>query len=310
MGKTLVTGGAGLVGTAIKKIVGDDTRYHFTNSSEADLSQYQSCYDLFKKHKPTKVIHLAANVGGLYKNMNDKVNMLEKNIEINLNVVKCSHLFGVERLIGCLSTCIFPDKTTYPINETMLHDGPPHWSNDAYAYSKRLLEVQCKTYREQHGSNFMCIIPTNVYGPHDNFSLTDGHVIPSLIHRCYIAKQNGEDFVVSGTGKPLRQFIYSTDLARLVIRVLDDGKTNESLILSPDPDDEISVGYVAELIAEEFGYSSRLKYDVSRSDGQHRKTADNGRLKELYSDLGLLDIREGIRRTVRWFIDNYDNCRR
>lgn len=310
MEKILITGGRGLVGSAIKNIVKNDTNYHFTNSSEADLSQYQSCYDLFKKHQPTKVVHLAANVGGLFKNINEKVNMLEQNIQINLNVVKCSHLFGVKKFIGCLSTCIFPDKTTYPINEKMLHDGPPHRSNDAYAYAKRLLEIQCKAYREQYGSNFMCIIPTNIYGPHDNFSLTDSHVIPGLIHKCYLAKEKGEDFVVSGTGRPLRQFIYSEDLAKLILWILKNDEINESLILSPDPKDETSIGKIAELIAKEFDYSDRLKYDTSKSDGQYRKTADNGRLKELYGDLDLLDISIGIKRTVEWFRNNYENCRK
>jgi GDP-L-fucose synthase len=310
MDKILITGGRGLVGSAIKYIVGDDPIYHFTNSEEADLSQYQSCYDLFRKHQPTKVIHLAANVGGLFKNIVEKVDMLEKNIQINLNVVKCSHLFGVKRFIGCLSTCIFPDKTTYPIDESMLHAGAPHWSNDAYAYAKRLLEIQCKTYREQYGSNFMCIIPTNIYGPHDNFNLTDSHVIPGLIHKCYLAKQNGEDFIVSGTGCPLRQFIYSQDLAKLIVWILKNENINESLILSPNPQDEISIGEIAELIANEFDYLDRLMYNTIKSDGQYRKTADNSRLRKLYGDLDLINIREGIKQTVKWFRDNYDFCRK
>lgn len=306
----LITGGRGLVGSAIKDIVGNNTKYHFTNSREADLSQYQDCFNLFKKYKPTKVIHLAANVGGLFKNINEKVDMLEKNIEINLNVVKCSHIFGVKRFIGCLSTCIFPDKTTYPINETMLHQGPPHYSNDAYAYAKRILEIQCTAYREQYGSNFICIIPTNIYGPNDNFSLMDSHVIPGLIHRCYLAKQSGEDFIVSGTGKPLRQFIYSKDLARLMVWLLDQPNINESLILSPDPEDETSIGMIAELIAQEFDYLDKLRYDTSKSDGQYRKTADNDRIKKLYGELNLMEISDGIKRTVRWFRENYDQCRK
>ena len=147
--KILITGGRGLVGSAIKDIVGDDPKYHFTNSLEYALSLYESCYNVLTKYQPTKFIHLAGNLGGLFINMNAKVDMLEKNIEINLTVVKCSHIFGVQRFIGCLSTCIFPDILSYPINETMLHQGPPHQSNDAYAYAKRMLEIQCKDYQEQ-----------------------------------------------------------------------------------------------------------------------------------------------------------------
>lgn len=121
--------------------------------------------------------------------MNYKVDMLEKNVLINFNVIKCSYEVQVEKLICMLSTCIFPDKTTYPIDETMLHDGPPHTSNHAYAYAKRVLEIHCRAYNEQYNTNFCCIIPTNIYGPHDNYSLQDGHVIPALIHKCYLAKK-------------------------------------------------------------------------------------------------------------------------
>ena len=310
MEKILITGGTGLLGTAINKIVGINNNYHFTNSNEVDLYQYKSCQKLFEKHKPTKVVHLAANVGGLFKNINQKVDMLEKNIIINYNVVKCSHEFGVKKFIGCLSTCIFPDNTTYPINENMLHDGAPHSSNYAYAYAKRMLEIQCRIYREQYGDNFMCIIPTNIYGPHDNFNLNDSHVIPGLIHKCYLAKKEGGDFLVSGTGKPLRQFIYSDDLAKIIIWLLDNIEFNENLIISPDKDDETSIGKIAELIANEFNYLDKLRYDTSKSDGQYRKTADNNKLKQMYGNLDLINIKEGIKRTVKWFEDNYDICRK
>ena len=310
MVRVLVTGGRGLVGQAIKEQVGTDQNYHFTHSQEADLSDYDSCYQLFTQYQPSQVIHLAANVGGLFKNMKQKVEMLEKNLLINYHVVKCCHLFGVTRLVGCLSTCIFPDQTTYPIKETMLHQGPPHHSNDAYAYAKRMLEIQCAAYREQYGSNFMCVIQTNIYGPYDNFSLTESHVIPGLIHRCYLAKQAGQDFIVSGTGRPLRQFIHSQDLARLIVWLLDHTDINESLILSSDPEDEISIKEIATLIAQEFNYSHRVRYDTSKSDGQYRKTADNGRIRKLYGKLNLIPISTGIKQTVSWFRENYDQCRK
>ena len=103
----------------------------------------------------------------------------------------------------------------------MLHNGPPHFSNDAYAYAKRLLEIQCKAYREQYSDNFVCVIPTNIYGPYDNFNLTDAHVIPSLIHKFWLAKKESKPFVIAGSGKPLRQFIYSEDLAKLILWVLE-----------------------------------------------------------------------------------------
>ena len=177
MEKILVTGGTGLVGNAIEKISNDyNYQFVFLSSKDCDLTNLNETQSLFQKHNPDFVIHLASNVGGLFKNMNFKVEMYEKNSLINCNVLKCCHDFHVKKVISCLSTCIFPDKTTYPINEEMLHNGPPHHSNEAYAYAKRMLEVHSKAYQSQYGDNFICIIPTNIYGEHDNYSLEDGHV--------------------------------------------------------------------------------------------------------------------------------------
>jgi len=126
----------------------------------------------------------------------------------------------VEKCVSCLSTCIFPDKTSYPIDETMIHNGPPHDSNYGYAYAKRMIDVQNRAYHDQHGRQFTSVIPTNIYGPHDNFNQQDGHVIPGLIHKTYLAIKAGEDMTAWGSGTPLRQFIYSKDLARLFIWTL------------------------------------------------------------------------------------------
>lgn len=329
--KILVTGGSGLVGQAIKNIVNEHDEndknnhsYLFLSSADCDLTNYQATYDFFEKYKPDYVIHLAAYVGGLFRNMNHKVEMYEKNIQINHNVVKICHEFRVKKVICCLSTCIFPDKTTYPIDETMLHNGPPHNSNDAYAYAKRMLEVQCRAYNEQYGSNFICVIPTNIYGEYDNFSLSDGHVIPALIHKCYLAKQRGEKFVVCGTGKPLRQFIYSIDLAKLMLLILERYQEKTPIILSVDEKDETSIADVARLIAKEFDYEHMLDFDASYSDGQYKKTANNTKLKKVLekiqnepeiksgSKFKFTPLSEGLPNTIKWFIENYDcdHCRK
>ena len=311
--KILVTGGTGLVGSAIKKLQNNYPNYDIcvTNSRECDLTDLSLTDNYFYHVKPDFVIHLAACVGGLFKNMNYKVDMLEKNVAINMNVLKCSHKYRVKKVVSCLSTCIFPDKTTYPINETMLHNGPPHHSNDAYAYAKRMLEVQSKAYREQYGCNFVCVIPTNIYGPNDNFSLEDGHVIPSLIHRCFLNKKNNEEFIVRGTGKPLRQFIYSEDLAQLIMWVLQNYNEKDSIILSVDEKDEVSIGDVATLIAKEFDYDKQMGYDNSFSDGQYKKTADNSKLNSVMGEkYNFTGIKEGIKKTVKWFQENYEICRK
>ena len=261
-------------------------------------------------YNPYYVIHLAACVGGLFKNMACKVDMYEKNILINTNVLKVCHEIKVKKLISCLSTCIFPDKTTYPIDETMLHDGPPHTSNDAYAYAKRMLQVQSKAYQEQYSDNFICIIPTNIYGPHDNFNLQDSHVIPGLIHKCYLAKKENKPFIIAGSGTPLRQFIYSEDLAILILWTLESYNKLEPIILSVPENLEKSINFIATCIAKEFNYENNMEFDTDKPDGQFKKTADNSKLMSYIKSFQFTPIEEGITKTVDWFINNYNQCRK
>ena len=309
--KVLVTGSSGLVGSAIKNISPNyPYDFIFVSSRDADLTDYKQTWNLFNKHNPDYVIHLTACVGGLFKNMNYKVDMFEKNTLINFNVVKYSHTFKVKKLICCLSTCIFPDKTTYPINETMLHDGPPHSSNDAYAYAKRMLEIHCKTYQDQFDDNFICVIPTNIYGPNDNYNLEDGHVIPALTQRCYLAKKEGKPFRVLGSGTPLRQFIYSDDLAKLFMWTLENYNEKESLILSVGEKNEVAIKDVALEIAKSFNYEHMMEFDTRYSDGQYKKTADNSKLMNLIGDFEFTRIDQGIRKNTEWFIKNFEDARK
>ena len=310
--KILVTGGTGLVGTAIKKIHKKYPKYQFffISSQDCNLENLKDTKRMFEKIIPDFVIHLAACVGGLYKNINYKVDMFEKNVLINYNVLKCCHDFKVKKCISCLSTCIFPDNTTYPINEEMLHNGAPHTSNDAYAYAKRMLEIHSKAYQQQYDDNFICVIPTNIYGPNDNYHLQDAHVIPALIHKCYLNKKAGEKFIVRGTGKPLRQFIYSEDLAKLFMWVLEKYQQKESIILSVSEKQEVSIKYVSEQIAKCFDYQHMIEFDSSFSDGQYKKTADNSKLIQLHGEYKFISIEEGIQKSVEWFISNYQTCRK
>ncbi|KAM6411157.1 GDP-L-fucose synthase isoform 2-T2 [Pluvialis apricaria] len=212
--RILVTGGTGLVGKAIEKVVADgegrpDEKWIFVSSRDADLTNAAATKALFEQHKPTHVIHLAAMVGGLFKNIRYNLDFWRRNVHINDNVLHSAYETGVQKVVSCLSTCIFPDKTTYPIDESMIHNGPPHSSNFGYSYAKRMIDIQNRGYFEQHGCRFTAVIPTNVFGPHDNFNIEDGHVLPGLIHKVYLAKQTGSALTVWGTGKPRRQFIYS-----------------------------------------------------------------------------------------------------
>lgn len=310
----LVTGGTGLVGKAIESVVNEQAvaneTWFFASSKDADLRDKASTKALFEKVKPTHVIHLAAMVGGLFRNLKYKVEFYRENVMINDNVMECSREFNVTKLVSCLSTCIFPDKTTYPIDETMVHNGPPHSSNAGYAYAKRMIDVMNKCYNEEYGCNFTSIIPTNIYGPHDNFCIEDGHVIPGLIHKCYTAKKNGTDLTIWGTGSPLRQFIYSHDLAKLTVWVMRSYHSPEPIILSVGEEDEVSIADVARSVATAMDFQGKIVFDTTKSDGQFKKTASNTKLKQLYPEFKFTPIDEGLKASCKWFEENYDVARK
>jgi len=313
----LVTGGSGLVGQAVRMMVEEDANeksenWIFLSSKNGDLTKMEDCKALFEKHKPTHVLHLAAFVGGLYRNMKFPVDFWNNNVNMNQNVMVCAHEYGVKKLVSCLSTCIFPDKTSYPINETMIHNGPPHNSNEAYAYAKRMIDVMNRSYFKQYGKIFTSVIPTNIYGPYDNFHLEHSHVIPGLIHKCYLAKNEGKEFTCFGTGKPLRQFIYSKDLARLMIWTVNSYDQVDPLILSVDEAAEISIKTVVDTIVDKMEYKGEVTWDSSFSDGQFKKTASNEKLRKLLPNFKFTSFADGVAETVKWFNDNYDEpiCRR
>ncbi|OBZ66782.1 GDP-L-fucose synthase [Grifola frondosa] len=308
MSVILVTGGTGLVGTAIQHVIETEPegsrfgkrpneRWVFVGSSEADLRDQEQTRKLFEKYKPTHVIHLAA------------FDFLRDNLLINDNVLHNAHVFGVKKVISCLSTCVYPDKVTYPLDETKIHLGLPHESNFGYAHAKRLVDVQNHAYKDQYGCNFTSAIPTNIFGPHDNFDLEGSHVIPGLMHKCYLAKKNNTPFVVWGSGKPLRQFIYSYDLAKLFVWMLHEYDDVEPLILSVGEDEEISIKQVADAIVKAMDFKGEYVFDSTKADGQFRKPASNKKLLSLIGDFEFTPYEEALNSTVQWFLKNYDNAR-
>lgn len=224
--------------------------------------------------------------------------------------MECCRIYKVQKLVSFLSTCIFPDATSYPIDETMLHDGPPHSSNEGYAYAKRLIDTMNRAYAEEYGCNFTSIIPTNIYGPHDNFSIENGHVIPGLIHKCFIAKQNGEDFCIWGSGTPLRQFIYSMDLAELTVWVMRNYHSPEPITLSVNEEDEVSIKDVALAVAKAMKFEGNVVFDTTKADGQFKKTASNAKLRQYLPDYEFTSIDDGVQQTVDWFVENYETARK
>lgn len=329
--KILVTGGSGLVGTSIQKLIKNDddnnNEYIFISSKDCDLTDLKQVFSFFASHSFQYIIHLAANVGGLYKNMRMNVEMLSDNLKINENVLAACHHFNIQRGIFCLSSCVFPhEPSCFPMNEMMLHESPPHSSNEGYAYSKRLLEVQCRNYNKQYGREYICVIPVNLYGPYDNFKLGDAHVIPELIHRMYNSVNEErkylnmqEDiqeetlFEIYGTGTPLRQFLYVDDFAEIILELLASYpsqyiKEEKCSIICCN--DEVTIKDVAFLIAHFIGLKGeKIAFDTSKSDGCLRKTVSNKFFKSLYPNFKFTSLTNGLNTTIDWFKENYPNIR-
>lgn len=312
MQKILVTGSNGLVGNAIKDVSKTHCEYNqyqfiFLTRKDCDLTDYKSTFNCIQKYKPDYVINLAANVGGLFKNIRQKVQMFEDNMLMNINILKSCKENNVNNIINVLSTCIFPDKIKYPINEEDIHKGEPHTSNEGYAYAKRMVDILSKAYKEQYNLNVINIIPTNIYGENDNFDLEDSHVIPALIHKFYNAKKNNSKVIIKGTGKPLRQFIYSKDLAKVMLELIKNNIILDRIIVAPNESDEISIKKLVDIISKHFDY---YNYEFENSeDGQYKKTASNSLLQKNL-DIKFIDINIGIQNTIEWFQNNFESCRK
>jgi len=271
---------------------------------------YIFAHYLFIRHPSPPFLPQHTHTHVLYIYVYIQVEFYRENMLINDNIMENCRLHNVTKLVSMLSTCIFPDKTAYPIDETMLHDGPPHPSNEGYAYAKRLIDTMNRAYAEEYGCNFTAIIPTNVYGPYDNYSIEDGHVIPGLIHKCYLAKRDNTAFTIWGSGSPLRQFIYSADLAELTVWVMREYHSPDPITLSVDECAEVSIRDVAMSVARAMEFNGEIVFDTAKSDGQHKKTASNKKLRGLRPDYNFTTMDEGVQKAVDWFIANYDSARK
>jgi GDP-L-fucose synthase len=300
--KILITGGNGLVGSEF-----EGKKYFKPSSKEFNLTDKNQTYSLLLKNFDS-VIHCAAKVGGVGGNMKYKGEFFYDNIMMNTNIIEGARLTNVKNLVCFLSTCIFPDKIDYPLTESKIHLGPPHFSNDAYAYAKRMADIQIRAYKEQYGLNYKSVIPTNIYGPNDNYNLENGHVIPSLIHKCYLARENKTDFIVWGSGKPMREFIFSKDVAKLTEWVLHNYNENEPIILSTS--DEISIKNVVDIIVELMNFKGNVAFDSSKPDGQYRKPSDNSKIKNYLPDFKFTSLYDGLKETIEFFENNYNFIRK
>lgn len=307
MKKILVTGGSGLVGQALRRCWSSfDTEMVFLSSNDGDLRSADVTRSLFSRIRPDAVIHLAAKVGGVKANMNAQADFLNDNVRINSNVLEVARMAGVDRLLAMCSTCVFPEKAELPLCEDRMHGGPPHPSNYGYAFAKRLLVEQCRAMNDQYGTHYQALIPCNLYGPFDNFNLKSSHVIPALIRKMWEAEKERRPMVVWGTGTPLREFLFSRDLAKICLQLVDS-KLTEPVIVSPSI--EVTIKRVVEMIAGALPFMGEITYDATQPDGQPCKPASNARLMSIFPNLRFTTLADGLDLTVRWFRENYGRLR-
>lgn len=297
----LITGGTGLIGSAFKEGIK-------VGSKEYNLTDIISTQNMFEYYQPDVVIHTAAKVGGVGANMEYPADFYYDNITMNTNVIHCSYKNNVKKLVCFLSTCVFPDNVEYPLDENKIHRGEPHFSNAPYAYAKRMADIQIKAYNKQYGTQYFSVIPCNVYGSNDNYHLQNGHVIPMLIHKCYLAKQNNTDFEVWGSGSPLREFIYSEDVANIVDLLLEKYKGTDPIIISNPK--EYTIKYVVELIAEYLEFTGNIIWLTDKPDGQYRKPSSNKKLLDIIGDYSFTSLEDGLKENIKWFLKNYPNIRK
>jgi len=303
--KIYVAGHRGLVGSAIMRKLQQEgytniiTRTH----KELDLTSQAQTQEFFKKEKPEYVFLAAAKVGGIHANNTYPADFAYINIMIESNVIKASYDYGVKKLLFLGSSCIYPKLCPQPIKEEYLLTGLLEKTNEAYAIAKIAGLKMCQYFNRQYGTNYISVMPTNLYGPNDNFDLETSHVLPALIRKFHEAKIDNKPYVeVWGTGTPRREFLHVDDLADAVIYLMNNYDENEPLNIGTGKD--ITIKELAGLIKEIVGYEGEIKFDTTKPDGTPRKLLDVSRLHNAGWE-HKITLREGIENTYEWFKEKW-----
>lgn len=306
MGKVIVTGGTGMVGNAFKSLSED---YIIVGTRDCDLRDINQCNQLLKDNPGIEtVIHLAAKVGGVQDNINNPTSFFSDNILMNCNILNAAHHAGIDRVLSLLSTCVYPVDAEMPYTEKDVHSGEPHETHFSYAYSKRMLDIQSRGYRKQFGRKYTTAIPNNIYGPHDNFDLNKSHVIPGLIRKIYEAKKNESLVEIWGSGKPLREFTFSSDVAKSLEFILK--MENPPPVVNIGNCREYTIKEVVNVICNKLNFQGEIKWNLQKPDGQFRKPSDNSMFIELgWSKDRFTSLEDGISITCDWFKEVYPNIR-
>lgn len=298
-----VAGHRGLVGAAIlRKLQSEGYENILTRTSaDLDLTDAGAVENFFASEKPEYVFLAAAKVGGILANDTYPADFIRENLAIQLNVIDAAYRHGLRKLLFLGSSCIYPRLAPQPMKEEHLLTGELEPTNEPYAIAKISGIKLCQSYNRQYGTDYISVMPTNLYGPGDNFDLQNSHVLPALIRKFHEAKERGEESVeVWGTGNPRREFLHVDDLADACIHLMQTYSGGEPVNVGVGAD--VSIGELAELVREAVGYSGEIVYDTSKPDGTPRKLLDVSRLESLGWRANI-PLREGIEQTYQWFLE-------
>jgi len=303
--KIFVAGHRGMVGSALIRRLELEgfSNLLVRDSSKLDLRDESAVAKLFAAEKPTVVILAAAKVGGIKANNDFPVEFLLENLRIQNNVIQAAHETGARKFLFLGSSCIYPKFAPQPIPETALLGGPLEPTNEAYAIAKIAGIKLCQAYAREYGANFISAMPTNLYGPNDNFDLETSHVLAALLRKAHEAKtRKDRRLIVWGSGKPRREFLHVDDLASACLLLLE--KYDSSEIINVGCGEDISIRELAELICDVVGFNGEIAWDTTKPDGTPRKLLDVTKLRALGWKPSIL-LRDGIGRTYEWFLANY-----
>jgi GDP-L-fucose synthase len=302
--KIYVAGHRGLVGSAIlRKLQADGyTNLVYRTSQELDLRDRNQVDKFFEEEKPEYVFLAAAKVGGIVANNEYPADFIHDNLMIQTNVIDAAYRNGVKKLLFLGSTCIYPKFAPQPLKEEYLLTGELEPTNEPYAIAKIAGIKMCQSYNRQYGTKFISVMPTNLYGPNDNFDLHTSHVLPALIRKFHEAKENNAPYVeVWGTGTPRREFLHSDDLADACVFLMKNYEDNE--IINIGVGEDISIKELAEKIKEVVGYQGEIKFDTTKPDGTPRKLVDVSKINALGWKASI-SLDEGLKKVYQWFLEN------